>query len=64
MCEMLSIGRGTLREVYKVLERNGLITRTKAGTTVSDARVIAKQGTLDTWLLLSEEENIIICIMH
>lgn len=59
MCEMLSIGRGTLREVYKVLELNGLITRSKSGTTVNDVQSIAKQGTFDTSLLLSEEENII-----
>lgn len=59
MCEMLSIGRGTLREVYKVMELNGFITRSKSGTQVNDIQSVAKDGTFDTSLLLSEEENII-----
>lgn len=35
MCQMLKIGRSSLREAYKVLESNGLIKRTKRGTFVN-----------------------------
>lgn len=34
-CEQLSVGRSTLREVYKALEAGGFISRTKRGTFVN-----------------------------
>lgn len=36
MCEMLGIGRSTLREAYTALAVCGLITRSKAGTYIND----------------------------
>ncbi len=59
MCEHLSIGRGTLREVYKVLEQRGFITRSKAGTSVNNIENLARNGTFDTSLLMSEIDNLI-----
>ena len=35
MCQELNIGRGTLREVYQSLLADGLISRSKVGTTVN-----------------------------
>jgi len=40
MCQMLQIGRGTLRESYRALSTNGLITRSKTGTVVNDMNTI------------------------
>lgn len=37
LCEMLSVGRSTIREAYKALELSGFVTRTKRGTTVIHA---------------------------
>lgn len=59
MCEMLSIGRGTLREVYKVLELDFYITRSKSGTYVNDIMTIAEKGSFDNSLIISENENIV-----
>lgn len=59
MCELLSIGRGTLREVYKVLELKGFITRSKNGTVVNDIKDLARNGVFDISLLLSEEKNVV-----
>lgn len=41
MCQLLHVGRTTLREAYKALEANGYITRTKRGTFVNEAEKIA-----------------------
>lgn len=35
-CELWNIGRGTLREAYKILAEEGLIVRSKRGTYVKD----------------------------
>lgn len=44
MCRQLQIGRGTLREVYQTLVSDGLINRSKAGTTVNQASEIIRRG--------------------
>lgn len=44
MCRQLQIGRGTLREVYQALVADGLINRSKAGTTVNQASEIIRRG--------------------
>lgn len=44
MCKQLQIGRGTLREVYQTLLADGLISRSKAGTTVNQASEIIRRG--------------------
>lgn len=40
LCEMLSVGRSTIREAYKALELSGFVTRTKRGTTVNSYSAI------------------------
>lgn len=42
MCAQLSVGRGTLREVYRTLMADGLISRSKAGTFVNDRSTIMR----------------------
>ncbi len=60
ICSLLSIGRGTLREVYKVLESYGYISRSKSGTRVNDSMQIAENGSsFDKSLLVSQYEKII-----
>lgn len=44
MCKQLQIGRGTLREVYQTLLADGLISRSKAGTTVNQTSEIIRRG--------------------
>jgi DNA-binding FadR family transcriptional regulator len=44
MCRQLQIGRSTLREVYQSLLADGLISRSKAGTTVNHADDIIRRG--------------------
>ena len=39
-CSFLGIGRSTLRETYKVLEANGMITRSRKGTVVNNFDLI------------------------
>lgn len=43
-CRMLNVGRGTLREAYKILDTQGYIKRTKHGTFVRKKEDVAKQG--------------------
>lgn len=59
ICSLLSIGRGTLREVYKVLESYGYISRSKSGTRINDTMQIAEKGSFDKSLLISKYEKII-----
>ena len=63
MCELLSIGRGTLREVYKLLEVKGFITRSKSGTRINDISNIALKGTFDSSLYLGNEKDIVEFLM-
>lgn len=42
MCQELNIGRGTLREVYQALLADGLISRSKTGTTVNSRETIIR----------------------
>lgn len=41
LCEYLRVGRSTLRETYKALASNGLISRSRRGTVVNPSDVIA-----------------------
>lgn len=59
MCQYLSIGRGTLREVYKVLETKGYITRSKSGTCVRDIVEIAENGSFDSVLSIAQSNYIL-----
>lgn len=43
-CKLLNVGRGTLREAYKILDTQGYIKRTKHGTFVRRKEDVAKQG--------------------
>lgn len=43
-CRLLSVGRGTLREAYKILDTQGYISRTKHGTYVRKKEDVAKEG--------------------
>ncbi|MGX8702584.1 FadR/GntR family transcriptional regulator [Caproiciproducens sp.] len=58
LCKILSLGRSTLREAYKVLDTLGYITRTKSGTVVNDVRSLALNGAFDTSLKLSHLEEL------
>ncbi len=42
MCELLGIGRGTLREAYKALDSYSLIIRSKSGTYINEKKDITK----------------------
>lgn len=59
LCEMLHIGRGTLRGVYSKLETRGFISRSKAGTVVNDINSMAKDGMFSTSLIVAKEEKLI-----
>ena len=59
MCEILSIGRGTLREVYKILEINGYLSRSKSGTSVNNFKEIAKKGSFNTSLALVDQADLV-----
>lgn len=52
-CAFLNVGRGTLREAYKVLEDQGFICRTKRGTRVNGWDTIADKLPLSVALEIS-----------
>lgn len=59
MCETLHIGRGTLRGVYNILETQGIISRSKSGTTVNDIKSLSKNGLFNTSLMIANREKLI-----
>lgn len=62
-CKILNVGRGTLREAYKILDTEGFIRRTKQGTFVKGRDDIARQGDFYASLQLSDvdEMNEFVC---
>ena len=58
-CEMLKISRSSLRETYVKLELLGLVTRSRAGTHVSDMKNIESASLLNTALQRSELKEIL-----
>ena len=59
MCQMLQIGRGTLREAYQILATNGLITRTKVGTYINDRSTIINFAPLSIVSELADYDDIL-----
>ncbi len=58
-CSFLNVGRGTLREAYKVLADQGFISRTKRGTTVNEWNTIAEKLPFSVALELSESKDLL-----
>lgn len=58
-CAFLNVGRGTLREAYKVLAEQGFISRTKRGTTVNDWDTIADSLPLGVALEISAFQDLL-----
>lgn len=59
MCATLHIGRGTLRGVYNILETQGVISRSKSGTTVNDIKSLSKNGLFNTSLMVADKDKLI-----
>ncbi|QIK57247.1 FadR family transcriptional regulator [Erysipelothrix sp. HDW6A] len=59
MCKLLSVGRSTIREAYKVLDTMGYITRTKTGTNINDVHSLAIKGSFQTSLKLTDLEELV-----
>lgn len=59
MCKLLSVGRSTVREAYKVLDTMGYITRTKSGTKINDVHSLAIKGSFQTSLKLTDIEELV-----
>lgn len=59
MCNIMDVGRSTLREAYTQLQLSGLINRTKNGTVVNDAGTIRAKTTLSEIVDQSDMKNII-----
>lgn len=57
-CKILNVGRGTLREAYKILDTQGFILRTKHGTYIKDRDDIARQGDFKASLLLAKTKEL------
>lgn len=56
-CKILNVSRGTLRDVYKKLETQGFIKRTKQGTYVNCKETIAMQGNFSASLELASHDE-------
>lgn len=44
LCRQLQVGRGTIREVYRALLAEGIISRSKAGTVVNSPEEMIRRG--------------------
>lgn len=58
-CSLLNVGRGTLREAYKILDTQGYIKRTKQGTYVRQKADVAKDGNFLASLELADSQEMI-----
>ena len=58
-CRMLNVGRGTLREAYKILDTEGYIKRTKHGTFVKKKEDVARQGNFKASLELANMNELV-----
>jgi len=58
ICQLLGIGRGTLREAYQMLVFQGLIIRSKNGTTVTSAQRTIHFSPLNMLTMNSDLEEI------
>lgn len=58
MCQLLQVGRSTLREAYKILSTNGLITRTKTGTYINSYDTIIRSAPLSIVAELASFDDI------
>lgn len=57
-CRILNVGRGTLREAYKILDTQGYLKRTKHGTFIRRKEDIAKDGNFSATLELADYEEL------
>ena len=58
-CAFLKVGRGTLREAYKILEWQGFISRSRRGTVVNDWNDIAEKLPLAVALEISDIQDLL-----
>ncbi len=58
MCQILQVGRSTLRETYQMLATNGLIRRSKTGTVINDREQIIAAAPFSIAAELASPEDI------
>ncbi len=65
-CRILNVGRGTLREAYKILDTQGYLKRTKHGTFVRKKEDVAREGNFLASLELADYDELaeFICAME
>lgn len=65
-CRILNVGRGTLREAYKILDTQGYLKRTKHGTFVRRKEDVAKDGNFQASLELADYSELaeFVCAME